>query len=55
MTARILCNRSIISLLRDPSKAKAMGEAGYAQAREKFDAATNARKTFAVYEEILGK
>lgn len=46
---------AIISLLRDPSKASAMGEAGYAQAREKFDAATNARKTFAVYEEILGK
>jgi glycosyltransferase involved in cell wall biosynthesis len=44
---------AIISILRNPSKAKAMGEAGYAQAREKFDAATNARKTFAVYEEIF--
>jgi hypothetical protein len=30
-----------------------MGEAGYVQAREKFDAAANAKKTFAVYEEIL--
>jgi len=45
---------AIIAILRDPSKAKAMGEAGYAQAREKFDAATNAQKTFAVYDEILG-
>jgi hypothetical protein len=30
-----------------------MGEAGYAQAREKFDAVKNARRTFDVYKEIL--
>jgi glycosyltransferase involved in cell wall biosynthesis len=46
---------SIITLLKDPVRAKSMGEAGYAQAREKFEAATNAKKTFAVYEEILGR
>jgi glycosyltransferase involved in cell wall biosynthesis len=45
---------AIITILKDPARAKAMGEAGYMQAREKFEAATNARKTFAVYEEILG-
>jgi len=44
---------SVITLLKDPLRAKAMGEAGYVQAREKFDAAANAKKTFAVYEEIL--
>ncbi len=45
---------AIIALLKDPARAKSMGEAGYAQAREKFDAATNASKTFMVYDEILG-
>lgn len=45
---------AVLALLKDPLLAKAMGEAGYAQAREKFDAATNARETFAVYDEILG-
>jgi len=45
---------AIITILKDPARAKAIGEAGYAQAREKFEATTNARKTFSVYEEILG-
>lgn len=45
---------AIIATLKDPARARAMGEAGYAQAREKFDAAANARKTFAVYDEIFG-
>lgn len=45
---------AIITVLKDPARAKAMGEAGYAQAREKFDAAANARRTFAVYDELLG-
>lgn len=45
---------AIITVLKDPARAKSMGEAGYAQAREKFDAATNARRTFAVYDELLG-
>jgi glycosyltransferase involved in cell wall biosynthesis len=44
---------ALITLLKDPSRMLAMGEAGYAQAREKFDAATNAQKTFAVYDEII--
>jgi glycosyltransferase involved in cell wall biosynthesis len=45
---------ALITLLKDPNRMLAMGEAGYAQAREKFDASTNAQKTFAVYDELLG-
>ncbi|MBI5053740.1 MAG: glycosyltransferase family 4 protein, partial [Chloroflexi bacterium] len=45
---------SIITLLTDPAKAKAMGEAGYRLAKEKFNAEINAKKTFEVYEEIFG-
>ena len=44
---------AIIALLKDPSRMLAMGEAGYVQARQQFDAVTNAQKTFAVYEELL--
>ncbi|MEK7276651.1 MAG: glycosyltransferase family 4 protein [Chloroflexota bacterium] len=46
---------AIIAILKDPARANAMGEAGYAQAREKFDAVTNARRTFAVYDEIFAR
>jgi glycosyltransferase involved in cell wall biosynthesis len=44
----------IVALLKDPHRMQAMGEAGFEQARQKFEAAANARRTFAVYEEILG-
>jgi glycosyltransferase involved in cell wall biosynthesis len=44
---------SIIALLTDPAKAKAMGEAGYLLAKEKFNAEINAKKTFEVYDEIF--
>ncbi len=40
-------------LLTDPALARSMGEAGYAQAREKFDARRNAARIAGVYEEIL--
>jgi len=44
---------AVVAILRDRPTARAMGEAGYARARAQHDAATNARSTFAVYEEIL--
>jgi len=44
---------AIVALLEDPVAATRMGEAGYARARERFDAATNAPRTFAVYDEIF--
>lgn len=44
---------ALVGLLKDPARMLRLGEAGYAQAREKFDAVQNARRTFAVYEEIL--
>lgn len=40
-------------LLTDPALARSMGEAGYAQARERFDAGRNAARIAGVYEEIL--
>ena len=45
---------AIVDLLASPEKARRMGEAGYVQARQLFDAATNARRTFELYREILG-
>ena len=44
---------ALISLLRDGDRAAAMGEAGYQQAREKFEAGKNARATFDLYDELL--
>jgi glycosyltransferase involved in cell wall biosynthesis len=44
---------ALISLLKDPAQMTRMGEAGYAQAHEKFDAVKNAQRTFEVYEEII--
>lgn len=46
--------RSIVSILTDPSRAQSMAESGYQLALNLFDAKTNASRTFAVYEEILG-
>jgi glycosyltransferase involved in cell wall biosynthesis len=46
---------ALVALLTDPERARAMGEAGYAQAREKFDAARNAQATFALYDELLDR
>jgi glycosyltransferase involved in cell wall biosynthesis len=45
---------ALVALLKDPAHMARLGEAGYVQAREKFDAVKNAARTFAVYEEILG-
>lgn len=45
---------ALVTLLKDPARMLRLGEAGYAQAREKFDAVKNAARTFAVYAEILG-
>jgi glycosyltransferase involved in cell wall biosynthesis len=45
---------ALIALLSDPARAQAMGEAGYEQAREKFDAIRNAQATFALYAELIG-
>ena len=44
---------AIVALLKDPARLTQMGEAGYLQALEKFEAVKNARRTFAVYEEVL--
>ncbi len=44
---------AIVALLRDPERARAMGEAGYARAKECFDAVKNARATFELYDELL--
>lgn len=44
---------ALIGLLKDPARMTQLGEAGYQQAREKFDAVKNAQRTFDVYEEIL--
>jgi glycosyltransferase involved in cell wall biosynthesis len=45
---------AIAPLLDDPERAARLGEAGYRRARADFDAGANARRTFAVYEELLG-
>ena len=44
---------AIASLLADPDRAHAMGEAGYRQARRLFDATINAPATIALYDELL--
>jgi glycosyltransferase involved in cell wall biosynthesis len=44
---------AIVDLLADPDAGRRMGEAAYARARGLFDARSNARRTFAVYDEIL--
>lgn len=44
----------IASLLRDPGRARAMGEAAFARARELFDAARNTHAIMDVYREVLG-
>lgn len=45
---------AVTRVLTTPDLARTFGEAGYARARQLFDAETNARATFAVYDEILG-
>lgn len=45
----------ILEILSDPEKAREMGEAGYRLARQRYDAAQNAARTFAVYERVLGR
>ena len=48
----VALSEAILATLGDPAGARRMGEAGYARAREKFDAVVNARRTFDVYREI---
>ncbi|MBI4312524.1 MAG: glycosyltransferase family 4 protein [Chloroflexi bacterium] len=43
---------AITTILSDDRLAKTMGEAGYEQARQLFDARANAQATFAVYEQV---
>jgi glycosyltransferase involved in cell wall biosynthesis len=45
---------AITRLLSDPDLAARLGEAAYRRARADFDADANARRTFAVYAEVLG-
>jgi glycosyltransferase involved in cell wall biosynthesis len=45
---------ALIEVLRDPERAAALGEAGYQQAREHFNADKNAQATFALYDQLLG-
>ena len=44
---------AMLRILDDPLQARSMGEAGYEQARQKFDARKNAPAIFHVYEELL--
>jgi glycosyltransferase involved in cell wall biosynthesis len=44
---------SLIRLLTHPSLVRSMGEAAYHHAQEHFDAAKNAARTIAIYEEVL--
>jgi glycosyltransferase involved in cell wall biosynthesis len=46
--------RATIERLRDPALRGAMGSAGHARARERFDAAANARRVLAVMDEVAG-
>jgi glycosyltransferase involved in cell wall biosynthesis len=45
---------ALARLLSDPEHAARLGEAGYRRARADFEAEANARRTFAVYAEVLG-
>lgn len=45
---------AVTRVLTTPGLARTFGEAGYARARQLFEAETNARATFAVYDEVLG-
>ena len=44
---------AVVSLLDDPARARALGEAGATRAREEFSVARMAERTAAVYEEAL--
>ncbi len=44
---------AVIELIQDTPRAYRLGQQGYAQAREKFDARHNAAATFAIYQQIL--
>jgi glycosyltransferase involved in cell wall biosynthesis len=45
--------QSILALLKDPEKAKAMGEAGQRKVKEKFELAVCLRRTEAFYRKLL--
>lgn len=47
--------QALIRLFTDPSLARRMGEVAFNYARKHFDAAKNAARTIAIYEEVLGK
>lgn len=46
---------AMVEILSHPEDAQAMGQAGYERARRLYSAETNAARTFAVYEELLGE
>jgi len=45
--------QAILQILDNPSLARAMGEAGFLQAKEKFDSNLNTPAIFAVYDELI--
>ncbi len=45
---------ALMALLADPGRAARLGEAGYLQARARFDARAHARQVLDVYAEVLG-
>jgi glycosyltransferase involved in cell wall biosynthesis len=46
---------AILKILNDPERGRAMGEAGYYQARAKFDAERNVLDILAVYDEVVSQ
>ncbi|RME57491.1 glycosyltransferase family 1 protein [Candidatus Parcubacteria bacterium] len=46
--------KAVVTILTNPTLAQQMGEAGYEQAKSRFDAKVNVAQTLAVYEELLG-
>ena len=44
---------ALIAVLRDPERARQMGEAGYQRARKMFDATRNAAATIALYNDLV--
>lgn len=46
--------KAVVTILTDPTLAQQMGEAGYEQAKSRFDAKVNVAQTLAVYKELLG-
>jgi glycosyltransferase involved in cell wall biosynthesis len=45
---------AILSLLQDPARSRAMGEAGFVRACERFGSAQSCRQVMAIYDRLLG-